>query len=35
LINIGQAVMEMANAESLDAHANAVAVRLNDIKSKM
>ncbi len=35
LINIGQAVMEMANAESLDAHGNAVAVRLNDIKSKM
>jgi len=35
LINIGQAVMEMANAESLDAHSNAVAVRLNDIKSKM
>jgi histidinol dehydrogenase len=35
LVNIGQAVMEMANAESLDAHANAVAVRLNDIKSKM
>jgi histidinol dehydrogenase len=35
LINIGQAVMEMANAERLDAHANAVAVRLNDIKSKM
>jgi len=27
--------MEMANAESLDAHGNAVAVRLNDIKSKM
>jgi histidinol dehydrogenase len=35
LANIGQAVMEMANAESLDAHGNAVAVRLNDIKSKM
>jgi histidinol dehydrogenase len=35
LINIGQAVMEMANAESLDAHGNAVAIRLNDIKSKM
>lgn len=35
LVNIGQAVMEMANAESLDAHSNAVAVRLNDIKSKM
>jgi histidinol dehydrogenase len=35
LINIGQSVMEMANAESLDAHANAVSVRLNDIKSKM
>ena len=35
LINIGQAVMEMAGAESLDAHSNAVAVRLNDIKSKM
>lgn len=35
LMNIGQAVMEMANAESLDAHGNAVAVRLNDIKSKM
>jgi len=35
LINIGQAVMEMASAESLDAHGNAVAVRLNDIQSKM
>jgi histidinol dehydrogenase len=35
LMNIGQAVMEMANAESLDAHANAVSIRLNDIKSKM
>jgi histidinol dehydrogenase len=28
-------VMEMANAESLDAHAKAVSVRLNDIESKM
>jgi histidinol dehydrogenase len=35
LINIGQAVMEMANAESLDAHGKAVSVRLEDIKSKM
>lgn len=35
LMNIGTAVMEMAGAENLDAHANAVAVRLNDIKSKM
>jgi histidinol dehydrogenase len=35
LINIGQSVIEMATAESLDAHSNAVAVRLNDIKSKM
>lgn len=35
LVNIGQSVIEMANAESLDAHSNAVAVRLKDIKSKM
>jgi histidinol dehydrogenase len=35
LMNIGQAVMEMATAESLDAHSNAVAVRINDIKAKM
>lgn len=35
LANIGQAVIEMANAETLDAHANAVLVRLEDIKSKM
>ena len=35
LVNIGKAVMEMANAESLDAHANAVAVRLKEIESKM
>ena len=35
LMNIGQAVMEMASAESLDAHSNAVAVRINDIKAKM
>ncbi len=35
LVNIGQAVMEMANAESLDAHGNAVAVRLKNIESKM
>jgi histidinol dehydrogenase len=35
LVNIGNAVMEMANAESLDAHGNAVAVRLKDIESKM
>ena len=35
LINIGKAVMEMAGAEGLDAHENAVAVRLNDIASKM
>ena len=35
LVNIGQAVMEMAKAERLDAHGNAVNVRLNDIKSKM
>jgi histidinol dehydrogenase len=28
-------VMEMAHAESLDAHANAVAIRLKDIESKM
>ncbi len=35
LVNIGKAVMEMANAESLDAHAKAVSVRLNDIESKM
>ena len=35
LINIGKAVMEMAGAEGLDAHGNAVAVRLNDIASKM
>ena len=35
LANIGQAVIEMANAETLDAHANAVSVRLEDIKSKM
>ncbi len=35
LVNIGNAVMEMASAESLDAHGYAVAVRLNDIESKM
>ena len=35
LINIGQSVIEMANAESLDAHSNAVAIRLKDIQSKM
>lgn len=35
LINIGQSVIEMANAESLHAHSNAVEVRLKDIKSKM
>ena len=35
LVNIGQSVIEMANAESLEAHANAVTVRLNEIKSKM
>jgi histidinol dehydrogenase len=35
LMNIGNAVMEMANAESLDAHGNAVALRLKDIESKM
>ena len=35
LVNIGQSVIEMANAETLDAHANAVLVRLEDIKSKM
>lgn len=35
LVNIGQSVIEMANAESLDAHSNAVEVRLKDIKSKM
>jgi histidinol dehydrogenase len=35
LVNIGQSVIEMANAESLDGHANAVMVRLEDIKSKM
>ena len=35
LTNIGTAVMEMASAENLDAHANAVLVRLKDIESKM
>jgi len=35
LVNIGQAVMEMASAESLEAHGNAVAVRLKDIQSKI
>jgi histidinol dehydrogenase len=35
LVNIGKAVMEMAQAESLDAHSNAVAIRLKDIESKM
>ncbi|MEK0422909.1 MAG: histidinol dehydrogenase [Bacteroidota bacterium] len=35
LVNIGKAVMEMASAESLDAHGNAVAIRLKDIESKM
>lgn len=35
LVNIGQAVMEMAAAESLDAHGNAVSIRLKDIASKM
>ncbi len=35
LVNIGKAVMEMANAESLDAHANAVYIRLKEIESKM
>jgi histidinol dehydrogenase len=35
LVNIGKAVMEMAGAEGVDAHENAVAVRLNDIASKM
>ncbi len=35
LVNIGKAVMEMAGAEGLDAHGNAVAVRFNDIASKM
>jgi histidinol dehydrogenase len=35
LANIGQAVIEMANAESLQAHSNAVEVRLKMIASKM
>lgn len=35
LTNIGQAVMEMANAESLQAHSNAVDIRLKMIASKM
>ncbi len=35
LINIGKAVMEMANAENLDAHAKAIEIRLKDIESKM
>jgi histidinol dehydrogenase len=29
LINISNAVMQMAEAEGLDAHKNAVAIRLN------
>ncbi len=35
LSNIGQSVIEMAKAEQLDAHGNAVLVRLNDIASKI
>jgi histidinol dehydrogenase len=35
LANIGQAVIEMANAESLQAHSDAVEVRLKMIASKM
>lgn len=35
LANIGQAVIEMANAESLQAHSNAIEVRLKMIASKM
>lgn len=35
LTNIGQAVIEMANAESLHAHSNAVSVRLKMIASKI
>jgi histidinol dehydrogenase len=35
LSNIGQAVVEMATAEGLQAHANAVQVRLQSIESKM
>jgi len=35
LINIGKAVVEMANAENLDAHAKAIEIRLKDIESKM
>jgi histidinol dehydrogenase len=35
LVNIGKAVMEMAKAEGLDGHENAVVVRINEIESKM
>jgi histidinol dehydrogenase len=35
LSNIGQAVIEMATAEGLQAHGNAVQVRLQSIESKM
>ena len=35
LVNIGNAVMEMAKSESLEAHGNAVAIRLKEIESKM
>ncbi len=35
LANIGQSVIEMAAAEGLQAHANAVEVRLNSIQSKL
>jgi histidinol dehydrogenase len=34
LTNIAQTVIEMATAESLSAHANAVSIRVNEIQSK-
>ena len=34
LTNIAQTVIEMANAESLQAHANAVSIRVQEIQSK-
>lgn len=35
LLSIGPAVMEMAAAEGLQGHANAIAIRMNDKKSKV
>jgi histidinol dehydrogenase len=35
LKNIAQTVIQMAEAEHLEAHAKAVAIRVKDIESKM